>query len=131
MKLIITKEQCVGCRQCEAVCSAVHTGSFIPRLSRITIERDEGTVKAEPVICRQCGKARCLEACPAGAIKPDENNILTVDKNICTGCMACIEACPFNAMKLDYTVNAAIKCDLCGGDPQCVKVCPAQVITVG
>ena len=121
--------QCVGCRQCELICSFLHEGAFAPWLSRIVVHRDESILLAHPFICHQCNDAKCQSACPTHAITFDENGILTVNLKICNGCGACVIACPFHAMGMNYTEHkAAYKCDLCGGDPQCVKVCPAHVI---
>lgn len=125
---IDSAEQCVGCRQCEATCSVAHTHAFAPWLSRVHIKRNESTLECDPVICRQCKNARCAQACPTGAIQPDENGILRVDETACIGCGACVSACPFHAMMFDDAAQRAFKCDECGGNPQCVVVCPAHVL---
>lgn len=128
MKLKVSAEQCVGCRQCEATCSMAHEGFFAPWLSRVHIARDEAILLATPVICRQCKNARCEKACAFSAIQAGQDGILSVDREKCTGCGACVTACPFHAMVFDSVGRKAMKCDLCGGDPECVKVCPAKVL---
>jgi len=120
--------QCVGCRQCELVCSTHHEGVFAPWLSRVTVFRDEAIVLAKPNICRQCKNAKCQSACPTNAIKYNDNGVLTVSDELCIGCGNCVVACPFDAMGMNHDNNKAFKCDLCDGDPQCVKVCPAHVL---
>lgn len=120
--------QCVGCRQCEAICSAQHTGCFAPWLSRVRIHRNEAKLLFRPIICRQCRNAKCQQACLVGAIEPNAQGVLEVDAALCIGCAACVQACPFQAMVFDAEAAVASKCDLCGGDPACVKVCPANVL---
>lgn len=122
--------QCVGCRQCELACSVFHEGIFAPWLSRVIVNRNESVVLAKPNICRQCNNAKCQSACPIHAIIPDQDNILTVNSELCNGCGECVAACPFHAININYSKQKAYKCDLCGGDPQCAKVCPAHVLTV-
>lgn len=126
--LVNSAAQCVGCRQCEAICSARHTGGFAPWLSRVRIERNEALLLFKPIICRQCKQAKCRQACPSGAISPDSRGVLVVDAALCTGCGACALACPFEAMVFDEAAGLAMKCDVCGGDPACTKVCPADVL---
>ena len=124
-------EQCVGCLQCELICSISHEDTFSPWLSRLHIQREELILECKPVICLQCKNAKCASACPVDAIKLDNNGILRVDNSLCSGCYLCVEACPFDAMFFNTVENIALKCDLCGGEPNCVKVCPANVLLVG
>lgn len=129
MKLKIDlSQQCVGCRQCEATCSVVHSGAFSPWLSRVHIARNESTLECTPIICRHCKKALCAAACPVGAIQMSDAGALVVDPAVCIGCKACVEACPFHAMHFNEDDDCAFKCDLCGGKPQCALVCPAHVL---
>ena len=127
-KLFIDKSICTGCRYCEAVCSLVHSHNHQvqPRRARIFIHQDLINGIFTPIVCKQCTKAPCVEACNFGAILIDPLlGIHTIDPQKCTGCMACLEACPFGAMFFDSEQNVAIMCDLCKGDPKCVKFCRA------
>lgn len=127
-KLFIDKNICTGCRYCEAVCSLVHSrnGEVNPRRGRIAILQDIPNALFTPIVCRQCAKASCVEACHFDAIPIDPQlGIPAIDIGRCTGCMACVEACPFGAMLFDSEQGVVIKCDLCGGDPKCVKFCRA------
>jgi carbon-monoxide dehydrogenase iron sulfur subunit len=129
MALGINKqEQCVGCLQCEMICSITHNNAFAPWLSKVHIKRNERTLECWPIICRQCKNAKCEAACPVQAIRMNESNTLVVQSDECIGCKACVEACPFGAMFFDNEKNVAFKCDLCNGKPQCVSVCPANVL---
>lgn len=123
-------QQCVGCRQCELVCSLSHEAAFGPWLGRVRIEKNEATAESLPFICRQCVNAKCASSCPRGAIQKDERGILRILPDLCDGCMICIEACPFDAMIFDRDAAKALKCDECGGAFCCVSVCPAKVLVV-
>lgn len=46
--------------------------------------------------CIQCGE--CIEACPMGAIDPDDGT--KIDIKTCITCAACIKACPENARSI-------------------------------
>jgi Fe-S-cluster-containing hydrogenase component 2 len=124
------KEQCVGCRQCELICSLTHEDAFAPWLSRVIVKKEEATAKSNPTICLQCANARCEASCPTRAIRFDERRVLFVDKTLCDGCGACVSACPFSAMRFDDEKRQALKCDECGGDFRCAQACPANVLVV-
>jgi electron transfer flavoprotein alpha subunit len=44
------------------------------------------------------GCARCIIACPFGAIEMDDDKAI-VTEELCRGCMRCAPACPVNAIK--------------------------------
>ena len=46
--------------------------------------------------CIHCGE--CVEACPMGAIDPDDGS--KIDIKVCITCAACIKACPENARSI-------------------------------
>ena len=117
------KDYCVGCRNCELMCSYSHTGSFNPSRSRIRISSDAALGLDKPIVCRQCRNTPCKEACPNEAFKLNDAGVYAIDDQLCNGCGLCIEACPFEAIFMDPIAGKALKCDLCNGDPQCVKVC--------
>lgn len=127
LKIDVTA-QCVGCRQCELICSIFHEGIFAPWLSRVLVHRNETISHSVPHICHQCIDAKCQKACPNQAITFNENGILTINLELCNGCGKCVVACPFHVMGMNYEKQKAFKCDLCGGEPQCVKVCPEHVL---
>ncbi|KJS21873.1 MAG: hypothetical protein VR72_08395 [Clostridiaceae bacterium BRH_c20a] len=131
-KLIINAvAQCVGCRQCELICSLIKEKGFAPWLARIQVKRDEEIVLAEPIICQQCIDAPCAAVCPVDAIvKSETTEVLHVDQIECIGCMQCVEACPYGAMVFDAQKGKVFKCDMCWGEPACISVCPANVLGI-
>lgn len=130
-RLLVDERRCSGCRACELACSFAHERLFSATHSRVTVEKDEAHGLDRPVVCRQCGVARCLEACPNGALSRDTVHAVIVDEARCTGCRACQKACPFGAVRFAPGRKAPLICDLCGGDPACVKRCATGAITFG
>ncbi len=46
------------------------------------------------------GLGTCVESCPFGAMRMDENGLPIVDEEKCTACGMCVTACPRGIMKL-------------------------------
>jgi len=124
-KLFTDASACQGCRFCEIICSLVHSKEEVnPRRSRIRVHEDLINKAFMPVVCKQCTKALCIEACPCDAIHQDPGlRVPVIEPAECTSCMACLEACPFGAIFYDEQEKLPLVCDLCGGDPECVKFC--------
>jgi Fe-S-cluster-containing dehydrogenase component len=128
--LVIDNNSCMGCHACEIACKQEHGLEVGTRLVRV-IEQSPNYI---PIYCHHCIDAPCKEACPVEAIFRNENGIILIDSNLCTGCERCIEACPFNAMQFDDINKIAVKCDLCVERlaekllPACITVCPTKCI---
>ena len=131
-RMLVNEKLCAGCRACELICSFTHERKFSDRLSRIHVDKIDEEGIDRPLVCRQCGNARCVEACPDEALSRDpETRCVVVDEALCGGCGACADACPFGVITLHPETGAPLICDLCGGDPECVKRCPTGAISYG
>lgn len=130
--LFLDSERCTGCLNCVLSCSQHNEGVSEPSSARIDVDLNPLTGVYTPLYCLQCKKARCVEACPVGAIskRPGEDHWV-IDYETCIGCKACVMACPFGAMFIDPTADKVMKCELCGGDPVCARMCPTQAIFWG
>lgn len=85
--------------------------------------------------CPQCPRARCLEACPHGAlIRREKDGIIFVEETRCVGCGRCAKACPHHLIWVDRRKRKAVKCDRCkdrldaGLQTACTTVCPTQAL---
>lgn len=122
-KLAVVPNLCIGCRECELMCSLRHNGSFNPALARIRVEYDADQNCYDPVICMHCDEPACADACPVEAMSRDEaTGAVVIDDELCTQCYECVEACPYGAISVAPDA-AVLKCDLCGGAPACVRFC--------
>ncbi len=130
--MIVDPSVCSGCRSCELICSFTHEDLFNPRLSRVQISKDEPAGTDTPVICRQCGVALCVQACPRNALSrhPITRAVL-VDSAVCNSCGLCADACTFHAVRMHPEARIPMLCDLCDGDPQCVRRCVTGALWYG
>jgi Fe-S-cluster-containing hydrogenase component 2 len=124
--LEVRRENCVGCRMCEIVCSAAKEGRFIPSLARIQVIEEPLRGLSAPVVCLQCADPMCRRVCPAEAIAEIAGEgvcrRIEIDRDKCIACGRCAHACPIGAINYAPAAKAR-KCDLCAGDPQCAKYC--------
>jgi formate dehydrogenase iron-sulfur subunit len=92
-------------------------------------------------VCKHCGEAGCLEACPTGAIVRTEVGSVLVQNDVCNGCGYCVVSCPFGVIDRRPQplpdADGAFKCTFCydrqksGFPPACAKVCPTESIVFG
>jgi Fe-S-cluster-containing dehydrogenase component len=69
-----------------------------------------------------------MDSCPVNAIRKNEQGLVEIVSEECTGCANCVGACPAGAIKIHPELGKAFKCDLCGGRPNCVDYCPNNAI---
>lgn len=91
----IDPRRCVGCGICTRACPN-HLIRLVNDTVRVVVKcsnHDKGalTRKYCDVGCIGCGK--CERTCPVGAIHV-ENNLATINYDLCTGCGACRSVCP-------------------------------------
>jgi carbon-monoxide dehydrogenase iron sulfur subunit len=131
-RLVVREELCTGCRACQVACVARHEGLFGVYTSRLRIIKDEPLGTDRPQVCRLCGRAPCVAACPTGALHKDEaTSAVILNTEACTGCAQCLEACPFGVIGLHPQTHVPLICDLCAGQPACVQRCPTGAISYG
>jgi anaerobic dimethyl sulfoxide reductase subunit B len=142
---------CVGCKACQVACKEKH-GLPVGILWRRVIEYGDGNwiKKGDCMVpdnvfsyfvsvsCNHCEKPLCAGACPTGAIlKREDNGVVFVDENECTGCWECLDACPYGAPQSNGDAQCMSKCTLCydlideGKNPACADACPMRAISYG
>ncbi|MDZ7825015.1 MAG: 4Fe-4S dicluster domain-containing protein [Gammaproteobacteria bacterium] len=95
--LLIDKELCVGCDNCEIACAETHGGT-----SRL--DRRAGAVFAHlhvPTSCRHCEDPHCMKDCPPDAIKRAPGGEVFIQDN-CIGCGNCEDNCPYGVIQMAY-----------------------------
>lgn len=131
-RLLVDRRLCTGCRACELACSHHHEGVFAPSVARLRVRKDEAAGVDEPMVCRQCGVARCVEACSHGALSRERRTgAVLLDAGLCVRCGDCVEACPFHAIGVHPDTALPLICDLCGGEPACVARCVTGALRYG
>lgn len=91
------------------------------------------------------GQDTCVQVCPFGAIRMQEDQIPKIDPDRCLGCKKCVVECPRKIIfMVDRRKEVYIKCSSCEKAPQmmkkcrvgciacskCVNVCPVMAITI-
>lgn len=140
-KKLIDRSKCVGCRNCELACIAIHNqtrpgASYTGGLANIERPRNKVEIdnsgKKFPQFCRHCDEPACVEACMSGALSKGEDGLVTCDQEICVGCFMCVMSCPYGMARPSVTLDhKMIKCDGCRGHDQmaCVAACPQRCLT--
>ena len=88
-------------------------------------------------VCKHCGNAGCLEACPTGAIVRTEFGGVFIQPDVCNGCGYCVVTCPFGVVEKNEEDGRAFKCTFCydrqkvGLKPACATACPTESIKFG
>jgi formate dehydrogenase iron-sulfur subunit len=88
-------------------------------------------------VCKHCGDAGCLEACPTGAIVRTEFGGVFIQPDVCNGCGYCVVTCPFGVVERNPEDGRAFKCTFCydrqlaGLKPACATACPTESIKFG
>ena len=100
---------CIGCLNCEVICSQVHKQAGLSDLPRIRIYNDPNT-KVDPEVlaaypgrgsfhqepCLQCPTAECLYVCPVNALRVEPTTgARFIREDVCVACNRCAEACIF------------------------------------
>jgi formate dehydrogenase iron-sulfur subunit len=151
---------CIGCRACQVACKQWNelgmeqpewTGTyqnhthFTDKTFRLVrfIEQPGGKPNGELAwllmsdVCKHCGEAGCLNACPTGAIYRTQYGTVNINQDVCNGCRYCVSACPFGVVSFNEDTGTARKCTFCndrihnGLGPACAKACPTESIQFG
>lgn len=136
----LSPEKCVLCESCLIACTLEHSalkGTNAFDINAVCLARDKTAprlgIKAKDgkpqlVICRNCKKPKCVEACETGAIYKKEGSVI-IDDDRCDGCNACVDACPYRAVWKNPAGTVPVKCDSClGEEPACVCACPTEAL---
>jgi len=115
-------EKCNGCLECEKACAKIHFKTdYGGDKSAIHIIKKSDSYKM--AVCNQCGL--CIDMCSVGALTRRKTGIVTIDKNICIGCLACVGFCPIESMRKSDLRIEPFKCISCGA---CVHACSEEAL---
>lgn len=86
--------------------------------------------------CNHCIDPHCVNACPSTALIKTDSGPVAYRKELCIGCGYCINACPFGVPKFDEENRVIEKCTFCSErlkeemEPACVQACPTDTLVL-
>ena len=140
-EIFVKPDRCVGCLSCTMACAVEHSQSKtlfgaigetpVPK-SRVYVEWVPPDTRV-PLVCRHCEDAPCVHACISGAIRRDENGVVTTEADKCIGCWTCVMVCPYGVIGRHLETRKAFRCDRCPDRdiPACVSACPTDALVYG
>jgi tetrathionate reductase subunit B len=139
--IVVDLRRCAGCHACTVSCKSEHNvplGVFRTKVNSFEFGTYPKVKRSFiPMMCNQCEDAPCLSACPTESIARDENGVVYINEETCTGLTSCIPACPYDAIYLHPETGVAEKCDFCRErlhsnlEPSCVMSCPTDAFLFG
>lgn len=149
LAFFIDVSACSGCKACQVACKDKHDlepGRLWRRVA--TVEGGEWVRQGEAwrttafaysvsLSCLHCRQPACVNGCPTGAMRKQEDGTVVVDADRCIGCRYCEWTCPYGAPRYDAAAGRASKCDFCaderreGRPPACVAACPMRALEYG
>lgn len=130
IRIKVNRHLCSGCLSCMTVCSVANESYASLTGARVQVHVNPFEGVNDVVICRECSKAACVEACSQDALVYTPEGYLVIDYERCNECRDCVEACPFGAIFWNPISAKIVKCEQCHGDPQCVQVCPTGALAI-
>ncbi len=140
--LLINLHRCIGCFACQVTCKAEYEIPFGVSRCRVETYRT-GTFPYTrkvflPRICNHCDHAPCIEACEEQALVKNQDGVVMMNDERCTGCQVCYRKCPYQAIQIREDTGKAEKCDFCysrrvvkGLPPVCVESCMGKALIFG
>jgi anaerobic selenocysteine-containing dehydrogenase/Fe-S-cluster-containing hydrogenase component 2 len=140
--MLIDLHRCTGCYACQVTCKAeydIPLGTFRCRVETYQSGNYPHIIKFFlPRLCNHCDNAPCIEACEEKALYKNQDGVVIIDNDMCTGCQACYEKCPYSAIETNRCTGKAEKCDFCYTKrilndrlPVCVESCMGKAFLFG
>jgi len=163
--MVIDLRSCrLNCQACTEACRRENNAALhgdprwdVHLIRKVQVRRKgaaDAALKPLLLLCNQCDRPPCVQACPVQATFQRPDGIVLVDQHRCIGCRYCMIACPYNARHYNYKENpewpnkdqprsvhgVPQSCTLCvhrldqGRKPACVEACErvgAKALAVG
>ncbi|MDR1857220.1 MAG: (Fe-S)-binding protein [Desulfovibrio sp.] len=135
--IVTDQDRCINCKACELHCAVwnrTSEGLGVHLHVGPCMHDGRPVLRTRFMPCLQCEDARCLLACPTGAIQRREDGIIRIDGKLCRGCRACLLNCPWGVPRHDAALGKVRKCDMCadrldaGLEPACIAGCATHAL---
>jgi len=139
--MLINLNKCIGCYACQVTCKAEYNIPYGIFRCRVETHQSGNYPQIKkfflPRLCNHCENPPCINACTEKALFKNDDGVVEIKQNNCTGCGQCVEACPYNAIDMNHYTGKLEKCDFCyqrvlkGLLPVCVQSCMGKAIVFG
>ncbi len=140
--MLINLDRCTGCYACQVTCKAEYDIPFGTFRCRVETYQSGSYPHVRkfflPRLCNHCDNAPCIESCEEKALYKNQDGVIIINNNKCTGCRVCYEKCPYDAIEISSFTGQAEKCDFCyerrvikGLLPVCAASCMGKAFTFG
>ena len=139
--MLVNLSKCVGCYACQISCKTEYDIPFGNSRCRVETYMSGNYPHIKkcfiPHFCNHCDSAPCIDECTENALQKNQDGVVVLKKDACTGCQMCREKCPYNAIQINSVSGHAEKCDFCderiqkGLQPVCVMSCMGRALLFG
>ncbi len=139
--MVIDLDRCTGCLSCELACKTENNIDPGIAYNKVMVMGPVGTFPELkmyflPALCQSCKDAPCVSVCPTESSYVNDDGVILIDGERCTGCLSCQDACPYGARSFNRKAEVVEKCTLCshltaGDKPACVKACRSKARVAG
>ncbi len=112
--VVVDPDLCVGCMSCMFACARRFGVAGIAKSAILVRSVGGVERGFTVIVCRACKEPSCAVVCPTNALIRRKGGGVILDSSKCIGCARCVDACPFGAVQWDPDESKPVICVHCG-----------------